>query len=538
MSVPIKTRASFPFRRGLVLLLLGLTTATLSARGPEPQTRISLQEVGFLPVSHQFLLAGSSMLTLHYVDDKHLLVTFSSRRLLKRMASCPPEDQDRTVDAVLIEVPSGRILARTAWRLHDHGQYLWSLGHGRFLLRVRDTLTTFAPLANLPTGQPFIERPFIESSRRIEALFLSPDADLLIIETLDKSPALPSDVTPTAYSGQDQSDNGSRAVQINFFRVLFDGSDGVRLRPAGEGHARVPGRVPANSAGYLALLDQGRDHWAFDFNSYGGKVSELSPFDSTCRPLPLFVTRSEFIAFGCHGGRAQQIIGAFNMRGDEMWEQSDLESYIAPYLVFSTTSGRFALSRLITRGSGNMIDLPIPDLFGPQSIVVYQIDSGKQLLRVESLPVQRAGQNFALSPDGLSLAVFHTDEIDIYGLPPLSSKDQAAVKQAQLMAPPETDAPVILSRSVGASPQPSPSLDPAAPPSSPQTQTTASPASPADASTGAQPDPATPNPPPVSPSQASAPTDSPTPQADQPRKPPSLYSPEAPQPSAPPESPK
>ncbi len=123
--------------------------------------------MGFLPISSQFLLAGSSMYTLHYVDDKHLLLTYSTHRLLKRLPNEPPEDQDRYVEAVLIELPSGHVLARTQWRLHDHGQYLWSLGHGRFLLRIRDTLTTFAPVANLGTTEPFRERPFLTTDRRI-----------------------------------------------------------------------------------------------------------------------------------------------------------------------------------------------------------------------------------------------------------------------------------------------------------------------------------------------------------------------------------
>jgi hypothetical protein len=554
MSVPAKNRAPIQFRRGLALLLLGLTTVPLFAKGPEPATRISLQDVGFLPVSPQFLLAGSSMLTLHFVDDKHLLLTYNSRRLLTRLPNDPPEDQDRNVDAVLIEVPSGRVLARTGWRLHDHGQYLWSLGHGRFLLRTRDTLTTFAPLVNLPTGQPFRERPFITSDRRIAAILFTPDADLLIIESLSAPPAIPSDSAANSirsmFSGNSassqspdpQSENDPNAVQINFFRVAVSAeNDEVRIRPAGEGHSRVPGRIPATAAGYLAILDQGRDHWAFDFNSYSGKVRELSPFDSSCRPSPLFVSRSEFIAFGCHGGRAAQIIGAFNLRGEEMWEQNIYDSYVAPSAVFAPASGRFALSRLTTRGSIGDMDLPLPEFFGPQSVVVYQIDSGKQLLRVESLPVQRAGQNFSLSPDGMSLAVLHFDEIDIYSLPPLTPKDQTAVKEAQAMAPPETDTPVSLSRSVSVSPSSSAiSVPPPPPPSGSQPpDATSNQTNTGDASA---------TPPPNRSNQDQAP-----PQADHPpvadnsatqpdqqnRRPPSLYSPEAPHPDAPPaESPK
>jgi|SRR5579871_2131576 len=545
MSVPAKNRASVQFRHGLALLLLSLMTAPLFSKGPDPAIRIPLESMGFLPISPQFLLAGSSMYTLHFVDDKHLLITFTSRRLLKRIPNDPPEDRDRNVDAILIEVPSGRVLARTGWRLHDHGQYLWSLGNGRFVLRIQETLTTFAPLANLPTGQPFLERPLITTDRRIAGILFSPDADLLIIETLSPSP-LPSDsgtVSPirsmfggNPASGQSSSDqqqeNGPNAVQINFFRVSMPvGNDEVRLRAAGESHARVPGRIPTTAAGYLAVLDQGRDHWAFDFNTYGGKVSELSPFDSSCRPSPLFVTRSEFIAFGCHGGHTPQTIGAFNLKGEEMWEQSLSDSYVAPSAVFAPATGRFALSRLITHGSIGDMDLPLPEFFGPQSIVVYQVDSGKQLLRVESLPVQRAGQNFSLSPDGMSFAVLHTNEIDIYSLPPLTPKDQAAVKEAQTMGPKETEAPVSLSRSVTVSPSPS---EAAAPPAgSPPPGLASNQANTGNASNSTPPNPAAQDPgaPPADPPPADNAAAQPS---QQNRKPPSLFSPEAPHPDAPP----
>src|SRR5258707_4267346 len=138
-----------------LLIRIGLTCVLLLAalpafsRGPEPPLRIPLENFGFQPLPSQFLLNGSSMLTLHYVDDKHLLLTFVAHRLIPRLPDEPEDDQDRIVDALLLELPTGRILARTSWHLHDHAQYLWNLGHGHFLLRIRDTLTSFATPATL-----------------------------------------------------------------------------------------------------------------------------------------------------------------------------------------------------------------------------------------------------------------------------------------------------------------------------------------------------------------------------------------------------
>jgi hypothetical protein len=443
-SVPIPT--SHRLLSAALGWLLVLAVLPAYARGPEPPLRVPLENLGFQPLSTQFLLDGSSMLTLHYVDDKHLLVTFVVHRLIPRLPNEPVDDLDRVVDAVLLELPNGRILARTTWHLHDHSKYLWNLGHGHFLLRVRDNLTTFAPLANLETGQPFAQGPFLTSTdRRIAALVLSPDADLLIIETLKRTPPKPKSETPlfgpTPTPGLHLAERN--LVQINFYRLHpRDSGDPVKPIPAGVVQAGGVGDVPASTAGFLAVVDQGRQHYAFDFHSFTGKIDELAPFDSTCPPAPVFVSHSEFIAFGCRTSHTMQQVGGFNMRGEEMWEQGLFGDYTAPSLAYAPAGGRFALSRIMLHGSV-VPDQPISaDEISAQTVVVYQTNTGKQLLRADCSPVERAGQNFALSPNGLGLAIVHADAIEVYSLPPLTSKEQAELKLAQASAPPENDLPV------------------------------------------------------------------------------------------------
>jgi hypothetical protein len=457
MPVP---RVSIPTPHPQLRIALGwlllLVTLPAFARGPESPLRIPLENFGFQPLSPEFLLNGSSMITLHYVDDKHLLLTFTARRLIPRLPNEPEDDQDRVVDAVLLELPTGRILARTSWHLHDHSQYLWSLGHGHFLLRVRDTLTTFAPLANLSTGDPFAQQPFLVSpDRRFAVLIVSPDADLLIVETVKRTPPAPKPKTPlfgpTPAAPAPQLTERD-PVQINFYRI-HSGDDGgpVQVVFAGVMRSVKTGDVPVTTAGYLAVVEQSRQHWAFDFHSYAGKTDELSPFDSTCSPAPIFVSHSEFIAFGCRGAQTMQQIGGFNMRGEEMWEQGLFGNFIAPSLAYAPSGGRFALSRILLRNSV-VPDQPISiDEVSAQAVVVYQTGTGKQLLRADCSPVERAGQNFALSPDGLGLAVVHADAIEIYRLPPLTDKDEAAVKLAQTSAPAESNLPVHLTGHVESS---------------------------------------------------------------------------------------
>ncbi|MEO6983361.1 MAG: hypothetical protein ABI072_09640 [Edaphobacter sp.] len=573
MPVPIHLASLRRLRWWMgVSLLLCLATAPALARGPEPAIRIPLAPLGFQPLIQEFLAAGGSMLTLHFVDDTHVLLTFNARTLLKRIPNDPPEDQDRNVAALLLELPSGRVLARTEWRFHDHGQYLWALPHGRFLLRVRDTLTTFAPLANLATPDPFLQRPFLpDLNRHIGFILFTPDADMMILETKSKDeptvkaaePARPPLFGPAPHPANDapadtaQSSNPT-PVLINFLRISSPPGPGdeVMVRSAGSGLSRTFGTITLTTAGHLETIDQGHQSWAFNFNTYTGKVSELAAFDSTCQPFPLFVSHSEFIAFGCRGGQTPQILGGFNMRGEQMWQQGLFGDYIAPRLVFSPSSGRFAMERAMTTSAAIDSDAINPGELTSQTVVVYQTDSGDQLLKVDCSPIERAGQNFAISADGLSFGVIRDNAVEIYKLPPLTKKQKAAVERAQASAPEEVEVPVRVfehshasTEAAAAAPPAAPALAAATPSVSanqPATQASdtssnPSPGSPANASPSPAADPATPSHQgnvvtlsPASPSRPSAnrasqePPPPPTntlgdPPPDQPRKRPTLY---------------
>jgi hypothetical protein len=461
MSVPCIIHGRLSVRKLLGLAALAVAavfvTKDASAKDSGPPIRIPLEPLGFQLPQTQFLLAGSTMMTVDYVDDKHLLLTYSAKRLLKRLPDCPPSDQDRVVEAVLVSLPDGKELARTSWRLHDKGQYLWRLGHGRFLLRNRDSLATIAPVVNQTGGGAFMERPLIETKRRIGGVLLSPDADLLILETLEpRKTAGLEEATGAAPAAQTDADRmrAENPVQINFFTLVYGAGDQIDLGAGEATRSRVPGRIPANSAGFISILDQGQQHWAFDFNTYDGKKLELSPFDSTCKPSPILVSRGEFIAFGCHLSHTPQVIGGFNMRGEEMWEQNMMETYLAPTFSYAPAAGRFAFSRMLTHTSLVTDDTISQELVAGQNIIVYQTNTGTQLLHVNATPVARAGQNYALSPNGLSLAVIRTDAIEIYTLPELSGKDREALQKAEAAAPRLGGAarPGLIPRSLTASP--------------------------------------------------------------------------------------
>jgi hypothetical protein len=414
------------------------------ASGPEPAATILLEPIGFQVLQPEFLAAGSSMLTVDFVDKDHLLVTFAVRRLMKRLVDPPPEDDDRMIGAYLLELPTGKVLARTEWRVHDRAQYLWNLGHGRFLLRIRDRLSVLAPMRAARLEDAFEEHEFLRMDRRIEAVLVSADGDLLTVETTMPGVVLSGDETT------------GDPVQINFYRLAYGEDAGVQATSAGVIRTQTAVALPLTTAGFLEVLDGGRDNWLFNFDEHAGKVRELAGFDTTCVPHATFVGHGEFVAFGCRGSADKQDIAGFNLKGDAMWQQNFTDTHEYPTFSFAPEAGRFALGRTVedeaVRSDNLMSEV------NTQEVRVYQSYDGRQLLRATCSPVVRAGQNFALSPDGMKLAVVqetmvrhaateddpaYTDKetaVQLFALPPLTEKDRAAVKDAEAMAPEDTGA--------------------------------------------------------------------------------------------------
>ena len=484
---PNHSAASIQVRlRTLALpLLLLLAATTYAARGPEPPLRIPLEPLGYQPIASRYLLGGATMLTLDYVDNQHILVTFGVPKLMQRLADCPPDDEDRVVKAVMIELPSGRELAHTEWRFHDFGEYLWDLGGGHFLLRNRDVLTTFSPLQDLASCHPFSERPFLKFERHIESIIVSANHDLLSIDTIKRAPPKPEAVLssisqPAPQSAQPGSRPPTRNLglqrrdpnvpkpdstpnEISFIRIVRQpvaaqvavaesnrpASPPVRIigRLDGRIFTSTAVNVPLTTEGFLRAKATTRDGVLLDFLTFTGKDLDLGDFATSCPPRPTFISPSEFVAFGCRGDAQSLDLAGFNLRGDFLWQINFTDEQAYPSFASSIPAGRFAFSRTITATHVFGNETPSMSQLQDQEIRVIQTYNGKQLLRAIASPIQRAGQNFALSPDGMTLAVIHDTPsakadvtthhtaIELYTLPPLSDKDNTQLKLEAAMAP-------------------------------------------------------------------------------------------------------
>jgi len=418
------------------MLALGAPAASAADHQPVPWTRVSLQKLGFPGVSKGFLAVGASTLTVNFLDDDHLLVTFGMRGLVKRLPGDPETDEDREVAAEIVELPSGKIEARTEWHMHDHGRYLWPMGHGRFMLRIGGSLSTIAPLANLHT-EPFRRVAFPARGLNVDGVMASPEGGVLTVES--EMPLQQNSVATWADVQAEQT-----ATVIDLYRLSGEGSTESPLTITSP-HSVKSGRpmaFPIDEDGFLWPTNESRDpnDWTVNFHAFApaGKKNPVvvGEMQSSCQPRMMIASRSEYLALTCMGIDSHMKLATYGFDGHENWEEPlDLDSSIA--FAFAPSSGRFAVSRITTSISPTTAVNGIPeDPTFKQEVRVYQTESGDLVLKATTSPAFKTAENFDLSTDGKLAALVRDGEIAIYKLPAPSERDRKAAAEVAKFAPP------------------------------------------------------------------------------------------------------
>ncbi len=442
--------------------LAGWVVPAGAARPADKPLLIPVEPLGFQVIPTRFQSTGATMFTLHFVDEKHLLFTFNKRSLMPRLPDADPLDDDRNIEAVLLELPEGKVLARAQFRTRDRDRYLWPLEHGRFLLRQRSKLTVLDPLRNFERDGAegaFRQEKFLELTRPIGFLNVSPGGDLLGIETIPprkpKATGIKADAAalaatvPGAKPPPKPADEGSgRApVQIHFFRISNERPDnGGRLEVRTAGIVGAPNLIslPTTGEGYLDLKKESASVWDFDFVSHRGTRTELVGFETSCAPRPIWLSRSEFVAFGCRGNEQKQEMSYFTLKGEQPWLSVFSGMHVSPSIVSAPLAGRFALSRTLVASTIFDPENLTSDDLSAQEVSVLSNYDGRVLLKVLATPIQRSAQNFDLSPNGLQFAVLRAGNLEVYRLPALNGREEKALKIAEGLVPEKDDSVVRL----------------------------------------------------------------------------------------------
>jgi hypothetical protein len=357
-----------------------------------PTLSIPVAPLGFAAPSSFFLGQRYSLVSLDFLDAKHLLFTFRVPGLIHRdLQGGEAEETERQIRALVIEISSGAVQAEALWTLHDHQRYLWMLPGGHFLLRsgkdvfVSDASLQLKPLLHFPGP----------------VLSLQPDSAGKLLVAESREPA-------SAEKGKDASDLSMGDIRVRIVQV-DTGEIVVQSRIA------TPRHLAIDSASYLLAEHEGSLQWSIRRMFFAGSGAAAGAVTATCAPLLDYLGPQTILATYCDtlGGHKLE---ALTLDGHALWEKFAPETAIWSQLTPAPGGARVARTSLLM---GHPISTRNPfdpnDIRG-QLVEVLNGQDGKPLLSVMATPVLDGGGNAGFSPDGNRVAVLAAGAIRIFDL--------------------------------------------------------------------------------------------------------------------------
>jgi hypothetical protein len=392
----------------------------------EPAYSIEVGPLGFAPPAPFYLGSRRAQVSIDFLDENHLLFTFRVPGLIQRENKAGvqfPDDEERHIRAVVLDLPSGQVLAEALWTVHDLAPYLVILKGGRFLLRDRNTVEMGDSGLRL--------HPFLRFPGKVTYFEIDPSQRFLVANTSE--PAQPEGVETASAAGvpgnsgadtgtfPSSASNSSQAL----IRILDMDTRDVKLF----GHVTGAIHLPVGGEGYFEALRGSGTKWTINYHGFHGDSAILQQIDSTCSPTLDAVASGVVLAAGCTPGGPRRLT-AITREPQALWDLTLPQTKIYPHLYFAVDAGRFARSTIdVTHPVDTMNPLDGEDMRS-QSVQVYDLADGQVKLSAAASPVLDGGGNFALSPSGQSFAVLNAGFIEIYHLQPAPSIPEPAAVSA------------------------------------------------------------------------------------------------------------
>lgn len=372
--------------------------------GPKPDFRIPVAPLGYVAPSSFYLTARLSSISLDFIDKDHLLFTFRMPGLMKRLPNDPPDDEDQMIRAVVLELPSGNVTAKTDWRMHDRSRYMWRLADGHFLVRERSSLYL--------TDSSLELHSYISVDTPLESVQISPDRKLIVVEAEGKRQK-PETVASTAPTLGDPAPE-SKPVQVFIMR-----SDTRAVIAHAETLNAV--EIPMMGEGRVEAIPGSVNRWLIRYLPFHGEARTLVQVASSCHPTEVTVSGDVALVMTCPKSSDDHQVFAISLDGRTLWQQRWESRYIWPTFQLTQDGSRFVYSSLqISHPVGTMDPIDETNIVN-QMVGVFDTQTGQLRIAKNATPILSAGQNYALSPDGLRFAVLRQGAIEIYDLPPASS---------------------------------------------------------------------------------------------------------------------
>jgi hypothetical protein len=370
-----------------------------------PVMTFPLEALGFSSPGSIYIGQRFSFVTLDFLDEDHLLLSFRVPGLMHREAG---EYDERQIRALVVALPAGGVEAEALWTLHDRQRYLWMLGDGRFLLRDKE---------NLELGDTSLElKPFLRFPGPLLSVAMDPEQKYLVTNSREPLAAhRPDEVSPPP--GAEDGDSGSgQQPEIESgmtVRILRRNSGEVML----VSHAHSAVRLTINSEGYLEDLHTGSDQWQLRLNYFTGGSRTFAQIESTCAPAFDFLSRSELLVTTCTTTGTGEL-SAITTGGRRLWDALTSDATVWPLVVKAPGGLRMARETLaVTHPVTSSAPLSLEEIKG-QLVEILDAADGKVELETAATPILDSGGNVAISPTGRRVAVLSGGAIQVFELPP------------------------------------------------------------------------------------------------------------------------
>ena len=361
-----------------------ISASTNSGNAPIAAAEIDLLPLGYAGLSPGARQAGGSNLSVDFLDSHHVLVTFNPKKLFKRLPDCPPTHADRLIHAVVMEVPSGKVVKEADWYLHDLRRYVWNLGGGRVLLRRLNRL--YELNSNLE------EKLVFDSPKDLLWVTVTADGKQIVVESSAGS-GTANDPTEEKLKEDEQK---KERVQVSF----LDASSLIVQRTISV-RGRI--RLESTSSGFADVRHQGATTWLVEFGN-----AHITRVKSRPAPDLLYSSANTVLVGRCAVSHKGYNLSAFTLTGTFLWRQQWEACRFSPVVRDGEDGTRFAAGMLSIRrirtatGENEQNDSPEEALV--QHVQVLDTATGNSVLSLTVAPAVMDGQNFALSPDGRMLA--------------------------------------------------------------------------------------------------------------------------------------
>jgi hypothetical protein len=400
-SVGIRRRAG-----GMVVVMLTALSSLAEKKPPpapaadlKPAASIEVGALGYKAPGAFYLTYKLSSAAMGFFDDDHLLFTFRKGGLLQRAPNDPADDDDQQIEAVVLDLSTGKVVEQAEWRMHDRSEYLWPYKPGQFLVRVRDSLFV--------TDQRLKLEPFMTFSAGIRAIQVSADRKLMVVETNEPEKLKSEPIEPRRLGM-------GEPVKV---MILPVGEKTPLVEIDGQGASLLP----LMGDGLLDLLEgKGQGLWVMRDVPFHGEPRVVAQVKSSCQPSARPLSASVALMVGCYGDGEEREVIAVSTDGGELWRDHWQNRFVWGWFDSAVNGSRFVYESVAVTRPISTFDALYPEDIQGQMAGVYDTESGKLVLVKDASPVLTAGQNVALSPDGKRFAILRKGAIEIYDLPPVT----------------------------------------------------------------------------------------------------------------------